>query len=480
MKILQLEIENFRGIKKAELNFSSNIVLVGDNNSGKSTIVEAIDLVLGPERMYKKPVVNEHDFYAGQYLIDDEQTIDINIEVILIDFTKEQQAYFWEHIEWWDTSQNKFIDSPPANQTDSSNVIEAVRVSFRGYYDVEEDDFSGVTYYTCTLDTEGNYTRFSTKDKRLCGFLYLRTLRTGSRALSLGHGSLLDIILRIKEIRPKMWENILTQLFDVSVATNPELGIGEILTSVQNAVRELIPIECADAPQMKVSQMTRENLRQILTVFLGTGTLNSDGREYTAPYYYQGTGTINALVLALLSVIAELKHNVIFAMEEPEIGLAPHTQKRVIDSVISKSSQAIFTSHSPYVLEKFLPKDIMVIHRDDEQLIGQSATYPPTVKPKSYREEVKRRFCEALLSRRVLITEGRTEYDAITALSNRLSELNPEKYKTLEALGIAMINAETDSQILPLVEYFKNLNKIVYAIYDKQSYEVGIKYKKTW
>ena len=40
------------------------------------------------------------------------------------------------------------------------------------------------------------------------------------------------------------------------------------------------------------------------------------------------------MVLALLSFIAELKPDtVIFAMEEPEIALPPHTQKRIVNSV---------------------------------------------------------------------------------------------------------------------------------------------------
>ena len=55
-------------------------------------------------------------------------------------------------------------------------------------------------------------------------------------------------------------------------------------------------------------------------------------------------GTINTLVLSLLSMIANIKENVIFAMEEPEIALPPHIQKRVISSVIEKSKQALFTS----------------------------------------------------------------------------------------------------------------------------------------
>ena len=50
MRIVKLQINNFRGIKEGCLIFPGHTVLVGDNNTGKSTILEAIDLVLGPER----------------------------------------------------------------------------------------------------------------------------------------------------------------------------------------------------------------------------------------------------------------------------------------------------------------------------------------------------------------------------------------------------------------------------------------------
>lgn len=468
MRLVYIVIKNFRGIKEGEIYFNGNTVLVGDNNTGKSTVLEAIDLVLGPERMSRHPVIDEHDFYAGKYLNTNGDPVDINVEVIIADLNEEQQAHFRNHIEWWSSTTNSLIDSPPPEQTDEEGVSPALRLHFRGYYDKEEDDFVGETSFSSPRLENGGYDRFGTSDKRKCGFLYLRTLRTGSRALSLEHGSLLDIILRIKELRPQMWEGILQQLYTVSLANDPEFGISEILTSVQSAVRELVPIECADAPQIRVSQMTREHLRQILTVFLETGAVKDDGSTYAAPYHHQGTGTINTLVLSLLSMIAELRQNVIFAMEEPEIALPPHTQKRVVNSVISKSAQAIFTSHSPYVLEEFDPSNILVMCRDGGILSDIPATYPPAVKPKAYKDEVKRRFCEALLARRVLIVEGRTEYDAISVGAKHLSSLNPSQYSSLESLGIATIDAGTDTQIAPLGAYFKGFGKTVYAVFDKQ------------
>lgn len=471
MKIVKMQINNFRGIKKSHLFLPGHTVLVGDNNTGKSTVLEAIDLVLGPERLSRRPVIDEHDFYAGQYLDNEENPIEIFIEAIIIDLSIEQQRHFRNHLEWWDTVKSLLIEGPPPEATDRDGVVAALRLGFKGNYDVEEDDFAGATFFMSPEKEDGTYDTFGTRDKRHCGFLYLRTLRTGTRALSLERGSLLDIILRLKELRPQMWENVLNQLRSVSVASNPDIGISDVLESVQTAVRSLVPIECADAPTMRVSQLTREHLRQILTVFLGTGSLCDDGAEYAAPFHHQGTGTINTLVLSLLSMIAELKQNVIFAMEEPEIAIPPHTQKRIINSIISKSAQAIFTSHSPYILEEFDPSHIVVINRNNGILTGTPAQYPPTVKQKMYREEVKRRFCESLLARRVLIAEGKTEYDAFPVAAKRLHELLPDDYTSLEGLGIAMINAETDSQVAPLGDYFSKLGKTVFAVFDKQTEE---------
>lgn len=465
MKIVFLKIRNFRGIKTSELLFPDQVVLVGDNNSGKSTILEAIDLVLGPERLSQRPVIDEHDFYGGRYLDADKNPIDIEIELVVAGLTSEQERYFKNNLEFWDEAKPGLLEGPPPNATDSDTVHPVLRLRFKGYYDPEEDDFFGETVF---LSPELGEERFRTRDKRKIGFLYLRTLRTGRRALSLERGSLLDIILRLNEIRPQMWEDVLGQLHKVSVATDPGLGISDILSSVQEAVRKIVPIECADSPSLKVSNLTREHLRQVLTVFMGTGVCDEDGNEYLVPFTHQGTGTINVLVLALLSMIAELKQNVIFAMEEPEIAIPPHTQKKVISSILSKSSQAIFTSHSPYVLEEFVPTQILSINRNAGVLTGHPVGFPPAVKEKAYRDEVKRRFCEVFLSRRVLIVEGRTEYDAIRAVSRRLEELEPDEYLSLDGLGIAMINAETDSQIAPLGDYFRGLGKTTYAIFDKQ------------
>src|SRR5258708_16986006 len=68
MKVSHLSIENFRGIKHASLLLPDHAVLIGDNNTGKSTILEALDLVLGPDRLSRPSPIDEHDFHLGSYL----------------------------------------------------------------------------------------------------------------------------------------------------------------------------------------------------------------------------------------------------------------------------------------------------------------------------------------------------------------------------------------------------------------------------
>lgn len=469
MRIARIKIKNFRGIKNGELLFPKYVVLAGDNNCGKSTVIEAIDLCLGPERLSRHPVIDEHDFHAGEYIGTERNPIEIRIEVVVVDLSEEQERDFRNHVEWWNNQTNSLLNSPPAEGTDHPHIESALRVGFVGKYDEEEDDFVGSTYFLSPTPDDGEFDTFKTSDKRKCGFLFLRTLRTGSRALSLERGSLLDIILRLQDKRLQMWEDILSELRQLPVAEQQELGISEILISVQNAVREFVPSDWAGQPRMRVSDLTRESLRRTLTVFMGTGAKDSNGNEYAAPFQHQGTGTINTLVLALLSLIADLKQNVIFAMEEPEIAIPPYTQKRIVDNVCKKSAQAIFTSHSPYVIGEFKPSEVLVLSRTNGELTGVLAEYPPAVKPKAYRTEFRSRFCEAILAKRVLILEGRTEFDAIPAAARRLNELHPDQFKSLEGLGVAIIDAQTDTQVAPLGTHFKRLGKLVFAVFDQQS-----------
>ncbi|MBH1991569.1 MAG: AAA family ATPase [Sphingomonadaceae bacterium] len=467
MRIVRVHIENFRGIRLADVHFEGTTVLLGDNNTGKSTVFEAIELAIGADRLARTQAIDEHDFHGGRYLATPEQsTPKIVVEVVVAGLDQQHCDRFRNNLEFWRAADRTLIGPGGAGQAAQPGVEPAVRIRFEGAYDVDGDEFTAKTWFAVPRADDGTPTsECRSSDKREFGFLHLRALRTGSRALSMERGSLLDVILKTYEVRTRMWETLLDQLrnLDVVGASDPEFG--KILTAIRDAMREIVPGEWADAPHLRVSELTREDLRRVLKSFLATGVTG-----YAAPFQHQGSGTINALVLAMLGMIAERrKGRVIFAMEEPELSLPPHVQQRVVDKVRGLASQALFTSHSPYVIEQFPPEQMTVMQRDPTALLTASAVVlPANLKLKIFRDGFRTRFCEALLARRVLVVEGKTEFVAYSAAARRAAECLPAQHKRLDSLGWVPFDAGGDTNVAGFARFFKSLGKTVATIFDQQ------------
>ena len=212
------------------------------------------------------------------------------------------------------------------------------------------------------------------------------------------------------------------------------------------------------------SDLTRENLREVVRLFIAAEPIG-----HSVPFARLGTGSINLLVFALLTVIAELKEkqSVIFAMEEPEIALPPHTQRRVSRFVLSEMGQAIVTSHSPYVIEQFEPQDIVILSRQPNGVLEGAPIDLGDFKTKSFKTE-RRQFAEAILGRGVLVVEGASEAALFPEASTILERsLGADVYMHLDFAGISLFNADSEGAVPKYGPVFKALNKPAFAFYDK-------------
>ncbi|MGK8722282.1 ATP-dependent nuclease [Pseudomonas aeruginosa] len=124
MRIINLKIENFRGVKSADLTFDGHTLLVGGNNVGKSTICEALDLVLSPDRLSRFPPVQEFDFYNASYLDADGTTpVKIRIEVMLVDLSGEVERTCAAHTELWHVKEQRLLEAGEADAAVPPDVI---------------------------------------------------------------------------------------------------------------------------------------------------------------------------------------------------------------------------------------------------------------------------------------------------------------------------------------------------------------------
>ncbi len=468
MKVVRLTISNFRGIKSAELAFDGHTLMVGSNNVGKSTLCEALDLVLGPDRLNRFPPVDEFDFYNAKYLEPATENgsiptpIPLRIEAVIIEPSAEVDARCGGNIEFWHLVERRLLGAGEVAAANPPDVVPCLRLETIGKYNLEEDEFEAKTYFSHSPDAApGELTPVPKPIKRLFGFLYLRALRTGSRALSLERGSLLDIILRTKGVRTSLWEKTIERLRDLDIESDAT-EIAPVLRSVEKRLSRYIALESpGHATKLHVSELTREHLRKTMTFFLA---LSAD--QGHVPFPHAGTGTTNTLVLALLSFIADLKPNtVIFAMEEPEIAVPPHTQRRIAEYLLTKTTQAFVTSHSPFVIEKFEPSMTLMLSRDGGVVTARKVSDATGLKDNDYKRFARSGLSECMLGKAAIVVEGVTEFHAMPVAARRMAEGDPT-LQPLDIAGVSFFDAHGESNIPKFGKFFKTLNLYTFAFYD--------------
>ena len=62
--IKKIKIENFRSIRNQEIELRNYTILIGDNGSGKTSVIEAINFALSPS--YLSGRIKHTDFYNGE------------------------------------------------------------------------------------------------------------------------------------------------------------------------------------------------------------------------------------------------------------------------------------------------------------------------------------------------------------------------------------------------------------------------------
>lgn len=475
MKVVRLTIQNFRGIKSAELLFDGHTLMVGTNNVGKSTICEALDLVLGPDRLNRSPPVDEFDFYNAEYLAptaaeegSERQPIPLRIEAVLIEPGAEIDAKCGGNIEFWHVAEQRLLGPGELDAANPPDAVPCLRIETSGQYNPEEDEFEARTYFSRSPDAPaGELTMVPKPIKRLFGFLYLRALRTGSRALSLERGSLLDIILRTKGVRTSLWEKTIERLRGLDIESDAA-EIAPVLRSVERRLSRYIALESpGNATKLHVSELTREHLRKTMSFFLA---LSADQQH--VPFPHAGTGTVNTLVLALLSFIADLKpETVIFAMEEPEIAVPPHTQRRIAQYLLTKTTQAFVTSHSPFVIEKFEPSKTLLLARNAGVVTARKVSDATGLKDNDYKRFARSGLSECMLGRGAIVVEGVTEFHAMPVVAQRMAESNP-LLQQLDIAGVSFFDAHGESNLVKFGKFFKTLGLRTFGFYD-------LDYKKT-
>jgi len=187
LQIAKLAIENFRGIREGTVQFSPHTVFVGANNCGKTTVVEALALLFGRDRMIRQ--LTEHDFYGSNPQPPDR----IRLVATVIGFEGDDPA---QHMDWFRDDRGVVKWWNPANGTVMPARADptwrlACQVAFCARFHRPSLEVETLRYFhdddaVEDVFSEESTTGFPARLIRDIGFFFVPAARTWDRTVSFG------------------------------------------------------------------------------------------------------------------------------------------------------------------------------------------------------------------------------------------------------------------------------------------------------
>jgi len=414
VQIAKLEIENFRGIREGVVRFSPHTVLVGSNNCGKTTVIEALALLFGRDRMVRQ--LTEHDFYGSNPQPADR----IRLVATVIDFDGDDAA---QHMEWFRDDRgivkwwNPVDGTVMPTRNDPSWKL-ACQVAFAARFHRPSLEVETLRYFhdddaVGDVFADESATAFSARLIRDIGFFFVPATRTWDRTVSFG-SELFRRVVAAGEGQPS--ESVLSER-DRLRAPNARLEQDERLAPIVNRLNQ----------ELRGFFRTSPTLHLRVTATDSDGLLESvvshyahEGADLPLPARRHGSGLLSLQHLLLLlqfgRMRAEASEGFWMALEEPELHVPPALQRRLVHRIQALSRQTFVSTHSPVVAALADPKGVAVLRNDGGRLTAVpllTSTLPADM-PNSVRKlfQVNRvETIAAVMHEFVLVPEGRTDYE---------------------------------------------------------------------
>ncbi|MFA4824024.1 MAG: AAA family ATPase [Methanoregula sp.] len=383
-------------------------VLIGENDSGKSSIIDAIRYTLGTQSgEYTR--IDETDFHV----VEKTRALELRIECIFRGLTEIESGKFLEWLE------NEDLGGEPAFilKVNLNAWIKGNRI------------FSSVR---AGSDTDGS--QIEGEAKALLRTTYLKPLRDAEAELIPGRRSRFAQILKAHSLFQKEADsdhdlevifNDANQKIEEYFKIKPDdAGASKLMKSLNNYVEAFFPQGDDHNPSVTISGGDLFDILQRLTLSLDTNP--------------SGLGASNLLFMATELLLLQSENNIglkLALIEELEAHLHPQAQLRLIHFLGGKADkgQIILTTHST-TLGSSIPLENLIICKKDRIFpMGKKFT---KLDPKNY--DFLYRFLDAtkanlFFARGILIVEGDAENLLIPTIAKIID-------RPLHRYGISIVN----------------------------------------
>lgn len=420
MRVAGLRIENFRGVRQGGVRFKQHTIIAGPNNAGKTTIIEALALLFGRDRLIRE--LTEHDFTGS----DPKPADRIRLVATVTGFEGDDPD---AHLDWFRDGRAvpKWLDEAtgevhPARDDPAWKL--SCQIGFQAFFDREALAVETARYfhdheYPVDPFAEDAHVGVPPTLLQQTGFYLVRASRTWDGVLSFG-SELFRRTVRAAEGQPSAAviaeRDRLRQPAD-PIDEDPRLR--PLVTRINEELSQFFPRR----PQARL-RVTGTDSRAVLEAVVAHFTV---GGEPAVPAARQGSGLISLQVLLLLLQLgrarAEAGDGFVMALEEPELHLPPPSQRQLVHRIQALSTQTIISTHAPAVAAAGDPTSLLMVRNDDGRLVAEPLLREPlTVTSPSWMRKFfqtsRPDVVAALMHETALIPEGRSDHELLRAILN--------------------------------------------------------------
>ena len=441
-----VRISNFRSLRNVEVTLSPVTVLVGMNNSGKTSFLKALQLALGADRR----VVSADDFFvdgAAALGGDVPQQIVIDVRIVPVDGDGTRVDEFDE--AWINTE----FGGELVNFDGEARQYVAIRTrvvfdALRNDYSIQRLCLNGWRSFDQWLATPEKR-RLTGRFDQIVSFLIdaQRDVVGDLRNRTSYIGRLLSKV----EIAPEDVKDIEDRLGQL----NADIVSGsEVLNHIRASLSGLNQTVPSFGPGVEITPVSKK-LRDITK---GLDVQFSDSQASTFPLDYHGMGTRSwASLLTYQAYVSWLQrqasqairtpYHPILALEEPESHLHPNAQRCLYAQLARSIGQKIISTHSPYVAAQADLAELRHFHKTaaETDVTSLALTGLTAEDLRKIRREVMHTRGELLFARAVVLFEGETEEQALPVFAR--VHWNDEPF----ARGVVFVGVGGDGNYLPFL-----------------------------
>ncbi len=446
----KVRIFGFRGIENLEIELSNTTVVTGMNNSGKTSLLKALQIVFG-----NRQFISNDDFFIKGLKRGDQIIIDVKIVPVKEDGTVDE--IFNEKWETLFTEEKIIVDKLGKQMTPIRTIIkiDPLKSNFvaKQYILPEWTEFkSGENYWYKSKNGKEKSFHFDE-----IPFFYVDAQRDIVEDMKLRTSYLGKMLSNIRYSK----EDITSIEKKIKELNEQAVTSSEVLTNISSNLKGLDTAMDQSTHGVDISPFPKK----VRDLNKGVSIQYSD---FSMEYHGMGTRSWSSL-LTLKSFVSFFENLAkdsdeaffpIIAIEEPEAHLHPNAQKKLYKQISDIPGQKIISTHSNFITASAKLKEIRNFYKEEESINCGRITvsdFSAEDLRKISRQVVNTRG-ELFFSKILVFIEGETEEQALPIFAEKYFRCKPFE------VGIDFIGVGGFGNYMPFIRVADSL-KIPWFIY---------------